>query len=154
MSKCRHNLCLMSWQKALSLEIAVIFMSMTSRVLIADNEFLVNRLLETRLTREGFLVCIARDGQLALSLIRKQQYDVILLDLMVPNVAGQELIMEIQRSTLNSDTPILVLSSLSSDDLIAEVLATGVKEYIVKPYSMNIIVAKTKELAELKLISK
>lgn len=121
------------------------------KVLIVDEESLVNRFLEARLQREGFSVVFATDGQQALVLIQDQKYDLILVDLMIPNVAGRELIMEIQRNPLNSQTPIIVLTSLSSDELIVDVLASGVKDYILKPFSVNIIVAKLKQLTELSM---
>lgn len=121
------------------------------KVLIVDEESLVNRFLEARLQREGFSVVFATDGQQALVLIQDQKYDLILVDLMIPNVAGRELIMEIQRNPLNSQTPIIVLTSLSSDELIVDVLASGVKDYILKPFSVNVIVAKLKQLTELSM---
>ena len=121
------------------------------KVLIVDEESLVNRFLESRLKREGFSVVFATDGQQALILIKDQKYDLILVDLMIPNVAGRELIMEIQRNPLNSQTPIMVLTSLSSDELIVDVLASGVKDYIMKPFSVNVIVAKLKQLTELSM---
>ena len=121
------------------------------KVLIVDEESLVNRFLEARLQREGFSVVFATDGQQALILIKDQKYDLILVDLMIPNVAGRELIMEIQRNPLNSQTPIMVLTSLSSDELIVDVLASGVKDYIMKPFSVNVIVAKLKQLTELSM---
>lgn len=121
------------------------------KVLIVDEESLVNRFLEARLQREGFSVVFATDGQQALVLIQDQKYDIILVDLMIPNVAGRELIMEIQRNPLNSQTPIIVLTSLSSDELIVDVLASGVKDYILKPFSVNVIVAKLKQLTELSM---
>ncbi len=119
---------------------------MKSRVLIVEDELLINKLLETRLKREDLLVDTAMDGQQALKKARSKKYDVILTDLMVPNVAGRELIMQFQKSKLNAETPIIVISSLSSDELIVDILATGVKDYIVKPFSLNVIVAKIKQL--------
>lgn len=120
--------------------------NMKSKVLIVNDELLINNLLETRLKREDLKVEIATDGQEALKKARTNQYDLILTDLMIPNVAGRELIMQIQRSELNAHTPIIVLSSLSSDELIVDVLEAGVKDYIIKPFSLNVIVAKIKQL--------
>ncbi len=119
---------------------------MRSKVLIVDDEVLINKLLETRLTRDEFKVDVAFDGIEALKKARSNKYDVILTDLMIPNIAGRELIMELQNSKLNSETPIIVLSSLSSDELIVDILASGVKDYIVKPFSLNVVIAKIKQL--------
>lgn len=118
---------------------------MNNKVLIIDDEILVNRFLQSRLSNENMQVDIAKDGIEALSKANKEKYDLILTDLMIPNIAGQELIMRIQQSKLNAATPIMVLSSLSSDELIVDVLATGVKDYIVKPFSINVLIAKVKQ---------
>ncbi|MES3016434.1 MAG: response regulator transcription factor [Bacteroidota bacterium] len=120
--------------------------SMEGRVLIVDDELLINKLLETRLTRDEFKVDVAFDGIEALKKASSNKYDVILTDLMIPNIAGRELIMELQNSKLNSETPIIVLSSLASDELIVDILGSGVKDYIVKPFSLNVVIAKIKQL--------
>jgi len=124
---------------------------MKKRILIVDDESLVTKYLKARLKQENLAVDIAVDGQEALKKAKNHKYDLILTDLMIPNVAGRELIMQIQESMLNAETPIIVLSSLSSDELIVDVLATGVKDYIVKPFSVNVIVAKIKQLLQLSL---
>lgn len=121
---------------------------MNSKVLIIDDEILVNKFLETRLTNEGIEVECANDGQDALRKAEFNKYDLIITDMMLPNIGGQELIMRIQQSKFNAPTPIIVLSSLSSDGLIVDVLASGVKDYIVKPFSINVLIAKVKQHLE------
>ncbi len=122
---------------------------MNKRILVIDDEKFINRFLEVRLKNEGFDADVAFDGPEALEKIRNNRYDLILSDLMVPNVAGLELIMQIQASELNSSTPIIVLSSLTSDQVIVDVLTTGVKDYILKPFSITIILAKIRQVLEL-----
>jgi len=124
---------------------------MRKRILIVDDELLVTKYLKARLKKEDFAVDIATDGQEALKKAKGRKFDLILTDLMIPNVAGRELIMQIQESALNAETPIIVLSALSSDELIVDVLAAGVKDYIVKPFSVNVIVAKIKQFLQLSL---
>lgn len=119
---------------------------MNNKVLIIDDEILVNRFLQSRLSNENMQVDVAKDGIEALQKAEREKYDLILTDLMIPNIAGQELIMRIQQSKSNANTPIIVLSSLSSDELIVDILATGVKDYIVKPFSINVLIAKVKQL--------
>ena len=113
-----------------------------SRILIADDESLVNRMLESRLIRENFLVDFVTDAQLTLSLIRNNKYDVILLDPLFARISGWKVITEIRNNVRNASTPIIVFSSLSSDKLISDVLASGVKDYIVKPFGLDVVVAK------------
>ena len=118
---------------------------MKNRVLIVDHELLINKLLESRLTKEGFKVDKALDGISALRKAQSKKYDIILADIMVPNIAGLELIAELKKTKYNSETPILVLTALASDELVVDVLEAGVKDYIVKPFSLNVVVAKLKQ---------
>ena len=118
------------------------------KVLIADDESIVNRMLESRLIRENFLVDFVTDVALTLSLIRNNKYDVILLDPMFSRISGWKVITEIRNSLQNAATPIIVLSSLSSEQLITDVLASGIKDYIVKPFGLDLIVTKVKQLTK------
>jgi len=119
---------------------------MNKKILLIEDEAMVNYFLETRLKREGFNVEVALDGQEALEKVHHNRYDLILTDMMIPNIAGMELIMRIKKSVQNSAVPIIVLSSLSSADLIVDVLAIGVKDYITKPFSIKVVMAKINQL--------
>lgn len=118
------------------------------KVLIADDESIVNRMLESRLIRENFIVDFVTDVALTLSMIRNNKYDLILLDPMFSRFSGWQVITEIRNNLLNSGTPIIVLSVLSSEKLIADVLASGVKDYIVKPFGIDLIVTKVKQFSK------
>lgn len=119
---------------------------MKKKILIIEDEKMVNYFLETRLKKEGFSVEIALNGQEALHKVYNKGYDLILTDMMIPNISGLELIMRIKKSELNSNVPILVLSGLSSADLIVDVLAIGVNDYITKPFSIKVLMAKINQL--------
>lgn len=119
---------------------------MKKKILIIEDEKMVNYFLETRLKKEGFNVEIALNGQEALHKVYNKGYDLILTDMMIPNISGLELIMRIKKSELNSNVPILVLSGLSSADLIVDVLAIGVNDYITKPFSIKVLMAKINQL--------
>jgi len=122
---------------------------MKKKVLIVDNELLINKFLKSRLTKENFDADVAFDGIEASEKIKNHKYDLILTDLILPYVAGVELIMKIKKSEINSDTPIIVLSSLSADEVIVDVLAIGAQDYIVKPFSINVVLAKIKQQLQL-----
>ncbi|MGB4399966.1 MAG: response regulator [Daejeonella sp.] len=118
------------------------------KVLIADDESTVNRMLEARLIRENYLVDFVTDVAMTLSLIRNNQYDVILLDPMFSRISGWKVITEIRNNLLNKTTPIIVVSAISSEKLITDVKASGVKDYIVKPFGLDLIVTKIKQFAK------
>jgi len=119
---------------------------MKKKILIIEDEKMINYFLETSLKKDGFSVEIALNGQEALHKVYHNSYDLILTDMMIPNISGLELIMRIKKSELNSNVAILVLSGLSSADLIVEVLAVGVNDYITKPFSIKVVMAKINQL--------
>ncbi len=119
---------------------------MLDRVLIVDNEILINKFLEARLKKENLEVDVAYDGMQALNKIKKHKYDLILTDLILPYIAGTELLMEIKKSDKNAETPVIVLSTLATDNVIVEVLNNGAQDYITKPFSINVVMAKVRQL--------
>ncbi len=119
---------------------------MLDRVLIVDNEILINKFLEARLKKENLEVDVAYDGMQALNKIKKHKYDLILTDLILPYIAGTELLMEIKKSEKNAETPVIVLSTLATDNVIVEVLNNGAQDYITKPFSINVVMAKVRQL--------
>ncbi|MBU0696321.1 MAG: response regulator [Bacteroidetes bacterium] len=117
-----------------------------NKILVIDDERLINKFLASRLEREAWDVDTAIDGIEAMNKITRNKYDLILTDLIMPNVAGLELVIYIKNSKLNADVPIIVISSLTSDNVILDVLSIGVEEYISKPFSMNVVIAKIKQI--------
>ncbi len=117
-----------------------------NKILVIDDETLINKFLASRLKREAWDVDTAIDGIEAMNKISRNKYDLILTDLIMPNVAGLELVMYIKKSELNADVPVIVISSLTSDNVILDVLSMGVQEYIPKPFSMNVVIAKIKQI--------
>jgi DNA-binding response OmpR family regulator len=85
---------------------------------------------------------ITYDGQIALEKINSIRYDLIITDMMLPNVSGLELLSKIKQSTQNLFVPVVVLSSLSSPDLIVAAFAAGVSDYITKPFSIKVVIAR------------
>lgn len=120
-------------------------MSANSKILVIDDEQLVTKFLESRLTRDGMEVEIISNGLEAVHKVNQEKYDLIISDLMVPQVSGPEMIMHFKNSQINSKTPIIVLSSLSTDEVIVDILSLGVNDYLVKPFSINVMMAKVKQ---------
>ncbi len=120
-------------------------------ILIIEDEFLMLSFLKRRIEKENFEVAIASDGDRALALIDANKYDCILTDLMLPIVSGLELIAHIRTNTINHQTPIVVLSALSNEETMIEALAIGANDFIKKPLSLNLLIAKLKRLLEIKI---
>jgi DNA-binding response OmpR family regulator len=115
---------------------------MKRKILIIEDDRMINLFLENRLRKEGYEVEITYDGQIALEKINSIRYDLIITDMMLPNVSGLELLSKIKQSTQNLFVPVVVLSSLSSPDLIVAAFAAGVSDYITKPFSIKVVIAR------------
>lgn len=113
------------------------------KILIADDEQLMRQLVVDFLQPEGYELIEAADGKEALELYKKEQPDLVLLDVMMPGYDGWTVCREIRRE---SAVPIMMLTAKGEeiDQLFAYDL--GVDEYITKPFSPKILVAKIKAL--------
>jgi DNA-binding response OmpR family regulator len=114
---------------------------MPEKVLIVEDEPVLQETLAYNLTRQGYLVETAGDGYLALDVARKSQPDLIVLDVMLPGLDGFE-VCRILRQEMN--VPILMLTA--RDDEIDRVigLEIGADDYITKPFSIRELMARVK----------
>ena len=110
-------------------------------VLVVDDKASVRTLLREYLTEEGFRVVAAGDGQEALFVARHEKPDVILLDIMMPEMGGYEFMRVYTRE---SDTPIILLTAKieESDKVLG--LELGADDYVTKPFSMRELVARVR----------
>jgi DNA-binding response OmpR family regulator len=114
---------------------------MSKKILIADDEQNIVISLEFLMKREGFEVSIANDGEEAVSMIRAQRPDLVLLDVMMPKKSGFEVCQEIKADPALQAVRILMLTAKGRDTEVTKGLALGADAYMTKPFS-------TKELVE------
>ncbi|MDD3852228.1 MAG: response regulator transcription factor [Syntrophomonadaceae bacterium] len=117
---------------------------MVGKVLVVDDEESLLRLISYNLSKEGFVILTARDGNEAWGLIEKDQPDIIVLDLMLPGKDGLELCRDLRKS--NIDTPIIMLTA--RDEEIDKVLGLelGADDYMTKPFSVRELAARVKAI--------
>jgi DNA-binding response OmpR family regulator len=99
-------------------------------VLIAEDDPVLSKVASEALKRQGFLVDNAMNGEEALGLIRKKEYGIILLDLIMPDKTGFDVLHELQ--LLGNVTPVIVFSNLFEESIKKEALDLGAKDFIVK----------------------
>ena len=116
----------------------------TNKVLIADDEPDIREIIEYNLTREGYLVQTAKDGNEALTKARSFKPDLIILDIMMPYKNGVE-VCEILRSQSDfQETMIIFLTARSDESSQIKGLETGADDYITKPVSPKILISRGK----------
>lgn len=105
-----------------------------SRILIVEDDYEINKLLVDFLQKNGYETDSAEDGGKASLLLRKQDFDLVLMDLMLPYKSGEHLIKEFREY---SQIPVIVLSAKSMMETRLEVLRLGADDYILKPFDLN-----------------
>lgn len=101
-------------------------------ILIVDDEEMIRRLIRKYAEFEGYDVSEARDGMEAVMLCRKNKYDIIIMDIMMPELDGFSACREIRKQ---SDTPILMLSARGEEYDKISGFELGIDDYVVKPFS-------------------
>ncbi len=116
---------------------------MNGRILVAEDDVKQAELIRLYLEREGHAVVVAHDGRSALDEARRRAPDLVLLDVMMPNVDGLD-VCRILR--YESDIPIIMLTARSTEDDMLLGLDLGADDYITKPYSPRELVARVRTL--------
>ncbi len=114
------------------------------KILVVEDDPAVREALERALGFEGYEVDAARDGGIALSMVRSTTYDLVLLDVMMPHVDGIETCKRIRAS---GDTiPILMLTAKTAVDDRVEGLDAGADDYLTKPFALDELLARIRAL--------
>ena len=120
------------------------------KVLIVDDEPNILISLEFLLTKGGFQVFVARDGQEALDIIKAEMPSLVLLDIMMPNVDGYEVCQYIKNDSLLNHIQVVFLSAKTKDEDIEKGYAMGADLYLTKPFSTRNLMKEIKALTEQK----
>lgn len=115
------------------------------KILVIEDDLGVIDVLNKNLIDEGYEVHLANDGKRGEELALKNNYDIILLDIIMPRMNGLELCKRL-KSNKSFSTPILMLTALGASDNIIEGLETGADDYVTKPFKFKVLNARIKAL--------
>ncbi len=110
------------------------------RVLVVDDEPAIRRFLRASLTAEGYVVSESEDGEDALKLLRRNSFDVVLLDLGLPHMSGFDFISRVR--DWGGNVPIVVLSSRNDEGGKVRALDLGADDYVSKPFGLDELMAR------------
>jgi DNA-binding response OmpR family regulator len=119
---------------------------LTTKILIADDEPNILISLEFLMRREGYEVHLARDGQEALDVLRREHPALLLLDVMMPRKSGFEVCAELRADEAIKDVRVLMLTAKGRETDVAKGLALGADAYMTKPFSTRELVDKVRAL--------
>ncbi|MCA9300244.1 MAG: response regulator [Phycisphaerales bacterium] len=117
-------------------------MAKHQQILVVEDERDLSEILVMNLEKEGYNTLVAYDGLRAVELAREEAPDLILLDLMLPNLSGTDVAKRIRTDPMTSSIPIIMLTAKAEE--IDEVLglAVGADDYITKPFSTRVLLAR------------
>ncbi|HXS15400.1 MAG TPA: response regulator transcription factor [Candidatus Saccharimonadales bacterium] len=115
---------------------------MVNKVLVVEDDLGIQEFLKELLLDNGFAAEVASDGVAALSLIKKSQPDLVLLDLGLPNLAGEAVCLEIKKKY--PDLPIIILTAKDDVGDVVKGLNLGADDYITKPFIADELIARIK----------
>ena len=125
-------------------------MNDNKKILIVEDEKDIRNLLIFNLQKHHYEVDSIHDGEKALPLIRKNKYDLILLDIMLPGVNGFDLTRIIKNDNLISQIPIIMLTAKGEDEDIVKGLTIGADDYIIKPFSIKVLIARIENVFKIR----
>jgi DNA-binding response OmpR family regulator len=105
------------------------------RVVIADDDPDIRRLVQITVSNAGCDVTVASDGEQALELIRQSPPDLVILDVLMPRMDGWEVARELKADPLTQGVPIMFLTSRGQEHDVLEGFNSGAADYMVKPFS-------------------
>lgn len=111
-------------------------------ILIIEDEPDIQDLLEFHLKKEGYNVLTSSDGEIGLKIARKQDPNLILLDLLLPGIKGLEVCRILKSDVNTSKINIIMVTALGQEENIVKGLETGADDYVSKPFNMSILLAR------------
>ena len=110
------------------------------RVLLVEDDFAISQSIETMLKKEGMIVDTTDLGEEGFEIGKLYDYDIIILDLMLPDINGYEVLRNLRASRVN--TPVLILSGLTEPDKKVKGLGYGADDYLTKPFDKSELLAR------------
>ena len=114
---------------------------MEGTILIVDDEVKITEILKAYLESNGFCALVAYDGRNAIESVRMHKPDLVILDLMLPDIPGEEVCRMIREE---SSVPIIMLTAKVEESDMVEGLGIGADDYIMKPFSPRNVIARIK----------
>lgn len=114
------------------------------KILLAEDEINLNKILTSQLKKEGYIVYSAKDGREACEILPKEPVDLVITDVMMPNMDGNELTKKVRE--FSSDIPVLMLTALDAIDDKEKGFNSGADDYITKPFALKELLLRIKAL--------
>jgi len=105
---------------------------MSTKIAIIEDDLAISTMYRIKFEAEGYIVETAANGKLGVELVKEMRPDIILLDLMMPEMSGDEALVEIRKLPWAKDTPVIILTNMGEEEAPEIIKALGVRRFIVK----------------------
>jgi CheY-like chemotaxis protein len=119
---------------------------MSIRIVVADDDPFIRRLVVFTLKKRGYEILEASNGATALDLVRQAQPDLAVLDVLMPEMTGLEVTKILSQDPTTSNIPVLILSASAQQTEIEAGLASGATAYLVKPFEPKVLGERVAEI--------
>src|SRR5690242_10689532 len=117
-------------------------MSRRKKILVVDDEKDLAELVAMNLQRNGYEAVTAHDGATGLDMARKLKPDMVVLDIMMPGLSGRDVTTALKQDRETANIPILMLTAKTEETDIIVGLSLGADDYVTKPFSMKVLMAR------------
>ncbi|HAG91787.1 MAG TPA: Fis family transcriptional regulator [Bdellovibrionales bacterium] len=108
---------------------------MKSRILVVDDEESIREFLEIMLKKEGYEVSCAEDGQVAVDILKKKSFDLVISDMQMPNLSGMDLLKHVKDQY--PDVVFMMITAFGTTETAVEAMKIGAYDYITKPFKID-----------------
>jgi two-component system, OmpR family, phosphate regulon response regulator PhoB len=105
---------------------------MAKKILIIEDDKFLRKIIKRKFSGEGFDVIEAVDGERGITLAKNDQPDIIILDLVLPEINGFEVLQTLKQTPETSEIPVIILSNLGEEENVKKGLAAGAADYLIK----------------------
>lgn len=114
------------------------------KILICDKETLLLKLLSHELTPQGYEVFTADNGYSAMSILRAENPDIVVTNILLPLINGFEFLSQIRK--INRRTAVIVYSAIKSEHIIEQIFLLGARDFIAKPFDPEKLIVRIKKI--------
>ncbi len=119
-------------------------MSKREKIVVIEDEADILEVLQYNLKREGYTVVASRDGEQGLDSVRRENPDLVLLDLMLPGLDGLEVCKRLQADPVTANVPVIMVTAKGEESDVVSGLQIGADDYVTKPFSPKELLARVK----------
>lgn len=112
------------------------------RILVVDDNEMNRDMLSRRLQRQNHEVTVAEDGKQALDMVKAAAFDLILLDIMMPNLNGYDVLTQLKQDPITQRIPVIMISAVDELDSVVKCIELGAEDYLFKPFNPVLLKAR------------